>query len=68
MISIAFRLRRTITEESYVRVPVDDAVMGPHGLDTDKLMAAAVELGEQAQWTRETAQVALHPIQRAERR
>ncbi|MEU4119089.1 hypothetical protein AB0F71_31925 [Kitasatospora sp. NPDC028055] len=68
--SISVRLRRTTVEESYVSVPVTDAVMQEepaedesYGLDTDKLFAVAVELGRGAEWLPEEHQV--HPVQKA---
>jgi hypothetical protein len=70
--SISVRLQRTTVEESYVSVPVTDAVMqeeptedGSYRLDTDKLFAAAIELGNGADWLPEDQQVVLHPVQKA---
>ncbi|MFI6088439.1 hypothetical protein [Streptomyces sp. NPDC051218] len=70
--SISVRLQRTTVEEAYVSVPVSDAVMqderaedGSYRLDTEKFVAAAIELGGGAAWLPEHQQVALHPIQQA---
>jgi hypothetical protein len=66
--SVSFRLRRVTTEEAYVYVPVTDDVMTFDGtasrLDVDKLAAAAVELGREAEWLPEALNVGLHPIQK----
>ncbi|MEV0522003.1 hypothetical protein AB0I66_01155 [Streptomyces sp. NPDC050439] len=70
--SISVRLQRTTVEEAYVSVPVTDAVMqqepaenGSSRLDKEKFVAAAIELGGEAEWLPEQQQVALHPIQQA---
>ncbi|MFC9817347.1 hypothetical protein ACFVJM_35445 [Streptomyces virginiae] len=72
--SISVRLQRTTVEEAYVSVPVTDAVMQrepaddgswSYRLDTDKLFAAAVELGNEADWLSEGQQTVVHPIQKA---
>ncbi|NEB79530.1 hypothetical protein G3I40_30570 [Streptomyces sp. SID14478] len=71
--SISIRLQRTSVEERYVSVPVTDAVMrtepnadGTYGLDTEKLLAAAIELGQDdADWSSEAREVTIHPIQKA---
>lgn len=70
--SISVRLQRTTVEEAYVSVPVTDAVMlrepaddGSFRLDTDKLFAAAVELGSEADWLSEGQRTVVHPIQKA---
>ena len=70
--SISVRLQRTTVEESYVSVPVTDAVMqeepaedGSYRIDTEKLFAAAVELGSEADWLSEEQRVVVHPIQKA---
>lgn len=70
--SISVRLQRTTVEEAYVSVPVTGAVMqeepaedGSRRLDTEKFVAAAIELGGGAEWLPEHQQVVLHPIQQA---
>ncbi|MER7278752.1 hypothetical protein ABT369_30355 [Dactylosporangium sp. NPDC000244] len=71
--SIAVRLQRTTTEETYLSVPVDGAIMqdepaddGNYRIDPGKLWAEAIRLaGESAAWTVEDRQVAPHPIQQA---
>lgn len=73
--SIAVRLRRTVTEEAYVSVPVSDEVMSPepdengnYHLDGDKVMEAAVNLGSdpKTHWKIEGKPVIEpHPIQMA---
>ncbi|MGW0908669.1 hypothetical protein [Streptomyces sp. NPDC002853] len=70
--SISVRLQRTTVEEAYVSVPVTDALMqeeraedGSYRLDTQKFVAAAIELQGGADWAPEDQQVALHPIQQA---
>ncbi|MEV6756910.1 hypothetical protein [Streptomyces sp. NPDC051214] len=70
--SISVRLQRTTLEEAYVSVPVTEALMreepgedGSYGLDTDKFVAAAIELQGGADWVPEEQRVTLHPIQQA---
>lgn len=70
--SISVRLRRTLVEEGYVKVPVTGDVMSPPEadgtlrLDTDKLFAEAVRLGgDLAEWTTEESAIEVHPIQKA---
>jgi hypothetical protein len=71
--SIAVRLRRTTTEEAYLSVPVDGAIMqdepgadGSYRMDPDKLWAEAIRLADQsAEWTVEDRQVTPHPIQQS---
>jgi hypothetical protein len=71
--SISVRLQRTTTEETYLSVPVDEAIMqdepaanGNYRIDPPKLWAEAIRLAEQsADWTLEHRQVTPHPIQRA---
>ena len=71
--SVSFRLRRVSVEERYVSVPVDRTMMrtqpeedGSFRLDTDKLVAAAIELGQDdSAWLPEEREVTLHPIQKA---
>jgi len=70
--SISVRLRRTTVEERYVSVPVTDAMMrtqpdddGAYHLDGEKVLAAAVELGQDdTGWLPEDRQITVHPIQR----
>lgn len=71
--SISLRLRRTITEEAFVQVPVNEDIMqagvddqGYHHIDPQKLMQAAVRLGNDAAttWRVESPPVIEpHPIQ-----
>lgn len=71
--SISVRLRRVISQEGYVLVPVDDAVMqaipdadGTYRLDPDKVFAEAVRLGESLDtWQAEEEQIIVHPIQKS---
>ena len=70
--SISLRLRRTIQQDCYVSVMVNDAIVkqnedGTFGIDTDKLFAEGVKLGanENADWQQETSVVEVHPIQMA---
>jgi hypothetical protein len=73
--SISVRLRRTITEEAFVLVPVTEAVKqdkpdeeGRFSLDADKVMNAAINLGSDpaTRWKQEgPAIVEVHPIQSA---
>lgn len=70
--SISFRLQRTTVEETYVSVPVTDALLreepaedGSFRIDTEKFVAAAIELGSGADWLPENQQVVPHPIQKA---
>jgi hypothetical protein len=71
--SISVRLQRTTTEETYLSVPVDAAIMqdepapdGGYRIDPGKLWTAAIRLAEQsAAWTVEDRQVTAHPIQKA---
>jgi hypothetical protein len=71
--SISVRLQRITTEETYLSVPVDEAIMqdevaadGNHRIDPAKLWAEATRLAEQsADWTTEDRQVIPHPIQQA---
>ncbi len=64
-------MRRTTTEETYLSVPVDEAIMqdeptadGSHRID-GKLWAEAIRLAESTNWTIEDQHVAPHPIQKA---
>ena len=68
--SISVRLRRTIHHSLHVSVPVTPDVMarqpdGSSRIDTDKLFAQAVALGqaERDGWTVEDEVVELHPLQ-----
>jgi hypothetical protein len=71
--SISVRLQRTTTEEAYLSIPVDGAIMqeepvadGSFRIDPDKLWAEAIRLAKQsAEWVVEDSQVAPHPIQQA---
>jgi hypothetical protein len=71
--SISVRLRRTTTEETYVSVPVDGALLqqepaadGSYRIDPGKLWTEAIRLAEQStNWTIEDRQVTPHPIQQA---
>jgi hypothetical protein len=71
--SIAVRLQRCTTEEVYLSVPVDAAIMqdepaadGSSRIDPGKLWAEAIRLADQsANWTIEDRRVIPHPIQKA---
>ena len=71
--SISVRLQRTTTEEAYLSVPVDEAIMqdepaadGNYRIDPGKLWAAAIRLAEHStNWTIEDQQVNPHPVQKA---
>lgn len=71
--SISVRLQRTTTEETYLSVPVDEAIMqeeptsdGSRRIDPGKLWTEAIRLAEQStNWTIEDQRVAPHPIQKA---
>ncbi len=70
--SISLRLRRTIQQDCYVSVMVNDALVkqnedGSFGIDTDKFFAEGIKLGadENADWQQETTVVEVHPIQMA---
>lgn len=71
--SVSVRLQRTTTEECFVAVPVTSDVLKPqahedgeYSLDTEKLFAAVIELGQRSEtWSVESQHVALHPIQMA---
>jgi hypothetical protein len=71
--SISVRLQRTTTEELYLSVPGDEAIMqdepaagGSNRIDPGKLVAEAIRLAEQStDWTIEDQQVAPYPIQKA---
>jgi hypothetical protein len=64
--SISVRVRRTVTEEVHVLVPVTDEVVTDDHLDGDKVFAAAIRIGlEQShEWRREgEPTVEIHPLQ-----
>ncbi len=71
--SISVRLQRTTTEELYLSVPVDGAIMqdepaadGRYRIDPGRLWAEAIRLAtESVDWTVEDRQVTPHPIQQA---
>jgi hypothetical protein len=73
--SISIRLRRTIYQEAFVSVPVDDAVkqdapdaQGRFSLDGDKVMSVAARLGKNptTHWITEGDPVIeVHPVQTA---
>ncbi len=71
--SISVRLQRTTTEETYLSVPVDAAIMrdepdddGSRRIDADKLWSEAIRLAARsADWVIEDRQVIPHPIQKA---
>ena len=71
--SISVRLRRTTTEEAYLSVPVDGAIMqdqptvdGSYRIDPEKLWAEAIRLAEASgDWMTEAREVSPHPIQKA---
>lgn len=71
--SISVRLRRVISEEGYVSVPVDDTVMraspepdGMYRLDPEKVFEEAIRLGASLDtWRVEEHQITVHPIQKA---
>jgi hypothetical protein len=70
--SIVVRVRRVITQDAYVRVPVTDAVMaaepdadGNDHLDGGKVMAEARRMAEadDVAWLVQEQQIDLHPVQ-----
>lgn len=71
--SISVRLRRTITEEAFVSVPVNSEVIDPvpdqdgsHHIDGKKLTEVAVRMGTDSgvQWVAEgQSHVEVHPVQ-----
>jgi hypothetical protein len=70
---IVLRLRRTVTEDAYVAVPISDAIMkdepeadGTRRLDFDRFVAEAIRLSanEAVEWRAERpASVETNPIQ-----
>lgn len=71
---IAIRLRRTIHQDAYLRVPLTEALRkktpeedGSYPLDTDALFAEATRMGELSaiEWQVEESSAAVHPLQRA---
>lgn len=71
--SVSVRLRRTSVEERYVSVPITNELMraeqaedGTRRLDPEKLLAAAIEFGQDdTDWSPEDREVTVHPIQKA---
>jgi hypothetical protein len=71
--SISVRLQRITTEDAYLSVLVNEAIMhdepaadGRYRIDPGKLWAEAIRLAEQSSdWTIEDRQVTPHPIQQA---
>ncbi|MFG2989108.1 hypothetical protein ACGFZK_07375 [Streptomyces sp. NPDC048257] len=71
--SVSVRLQRTSVAERYVSVPLSAAVMqtepdedGTYRLDPGKIVAAAIELGQDdTDWSSEAREVKVHPIQKA---
>jgi hypothetical protein len=71
MTHISVRLRRTVTEEVHVSVPVDNSLISPqpehdgtYRLDTDKVCVRAIEMGREATgWRAEGVKIEPHPIQ-----
>jgi hypothetical protein len=68
--SISLRLRKTTTEEAFVRVPVTGELIvwqadGTGRIDSDKLIHRAIEIGKDSGigWQREGEVVEPHPIQ-----
>jgi hypothetical protein len=70
--SIVVRVRRVITQDAYVRVPVTDAVVaadldadGHQHLDGGKVMAEARRLAatDDVAWRVEEQEIDLHPVQ-----
>jgi hypothetical protein len=69
--SIALRLRRTIHEDAYVRVPVSTKTAKPndkgqYSLDWEALVAEAIRISGHptVDWQMESEETAPHPIQR----
>ncbi len=77
--SISVRLRRTITEYCYIRVPVTDDIMqigeagavvtdekGQARIDPEKMADQAVQLARlpSVVWYREAEQIQPHPLQK----
>jgi hypothetical protein len=64
--SVSVRIRRTVTEEVHVLVPVTDAVVTDDHLDGDKIFAEAIRIGaeQEHEWRREgEPTVEIHPLQ-----
>lgn len=64
--SVAVRIRRTVTEEVHVLVPVTDAVVTGDHLDGEKIFAEALRIGaaQHHEWRREgEPTVEIHPLQ-----
>jgi hypothetical protein len=74
VLSIAVRVKRTIVEFGYVRVPVTGSVMTTEGVDEggkaridgEKVFEQAVALARagSGNWYREEEQVEVHPVQK----
>jgi hypothetical protein len=67
---IALRLRRTISEDAYINVPVTERIVkakedGTYGIDMDAFVAEGVHLSQDArvEWRREEIATQPHPIQ-----
>ena len=70
--SISMRLQRTISEFTFVSIPINDEVLVQHAdgtkrVDVDKLTQQAIILGDlhSLEWHLEEQKVQLHPIQTA---
>jgi hypothetical protein len=68
--NIQLRLQRTIQEDAYISIPWTEEIMrrnadGTAELDTEKLVALAVEVGENpgVEWKQESLSIEPHPIQ-----
>ena len=73
-LSISVRLRRTQTGSAHVSVPITETVMQPNDqgegkkLDVDKIIAAALQLGnlDSTEWEiKGEPEIQLHPVQNA---
>jgi hypothetical protein len=67
---IQIRIKRTIQEDAYISIPWTEAIMskkadGTLELDTEKLVALAVETGNKpdVEWKQENLVINPHPIQ-----
>jgi hypothetical protein len=67
---IQLRLQRTIQEDAYISIPWTEAIMskkadGTLELDTEKLVALAIETGNKpgVEWKQENLVINPHPIQ-----
>jgi hypothetical protein len=68
--SLALRVRRTVTEDAYVAVPVTEAIMkikedGKLGIDMDKFVAEAIRISKDSrvEWKVEESKTEPHEIQ-----